>query len=83
MSKLLNIGFSNFVVPERVVAILDPESNPIKRIVSSAKESGKVIDATFGRKTRSVIVTDVDHVVLSSLSAETIEERYNEAKEEK
>lgn len=75
--KLVNIGFGNVVSSNRVVAIISSESAPIKRIVSEAREDKRLIDATFGRRTRSVIVMDSDHVILSPVQAETIAERFN------
>lgn len=73
--KLISIGFGNFVAPERIIAALDPESNPIKRVVSQARESGRLIDATFGRKTRTVLVMDSDHIILCPLAPEEIFQR--------
>ena len=70
--KLINIGFGNVVFANRVIAIVSPESAPIKRIIQEAKESGMLIDATYGRKTRAVIITDSDHVILSAVQTETI-----------
>ncbi|MBO5312689.1 MAG: DUF370 domain-containing protein [Clostridia bacterium] len=75
--KFVNIGFNNMVLDERIVAIVSPESAPAKRIVAEAKDSGRIIDCTGGRRTKSVIITDSDHVVLSALSAETIGNRLN------
>ena len=66
-NKLINIGFGNMVAASRVVAIVSPESAPIKRIISEAKDRGILIDATYGRRTRSVIITDSDHIVLSAV----------------
>ena len=65
--KLINIGFGNMVSANRLVAIVSPESAPIKRIIQDAKERGTLIDATYGRRTRAVIVTDSDHVILSAV----------------
>ena len=76
--KLVNIGFGNMVSAERVVAIVSPESAPIKRIVSDAKEKGSLIDASQGRKTKSVILTDSDHIILSYLSAEILSGRISD-----
>lgn len=76
--KLVNIGFGNVVSSNRVVAIISSESAPIKRIVSEAREDKRLIDATFGRRTRSVIVMDSDHVILSPVQAETIAERFKD-----
>ena len=73
--KFINIGFGNMISAERVVAIASPDSAPIKRLVQDAKEDGRVIDASCGRKTRSVIVTDSEHVILSALQTETITHR--------
>ena len=70
--KLINVGFGNLVSGSRVIAIVSPDSAPIKRIVQEAKERGMVIDATCGRRTRSVIVTDSDHIILSAIQTETI-----------
>jgi extracellular matrix regulatory protein A len=76
-AKLLNIGFGNSVVSERVVAILTPTSSPMKRLREEAKDGKRLIDTTQGRKTRSIIVTDSNHVILSSVQAETIAQRYS------
>lgn len=75
--KLVNIGFGNVVSSDKVVAVISSESAPIKRIISEAREDKRLIDATFGRRTRSVIVMDSDHVILSPVQAETIAERLN------
>ena len=72
---LLNIGFGNVVAADRVVAIVTPGSAPVKRMKDSARESGKLVDATQGRRTRAVIVTDSDHVILSAVGVETITQR--------
>jgi extracellular matrix regulatory protein A len=74
--KLLNVGFGNTVVSDRVVAILTPTSSPMKRLREEARDSKRLIDATQGRKTRSIIVTDSNHVILSSSLAETIALRF-------
>jgi len=74
-SRILNIGFGNFVAAERVVAIVQPSSAPMKRIREEAKVNNRLIDATQGRRTRSIIVTDSNHVVLSAIQAETIANR--------
>ncbi len=68
---LLNIGFGNVVVADRVVAIVSPGSAPIKRLKEDAKEQGRLIDATYGRKTRAIVVTDSNHVILSAINPET------------
>jgi len=73
--KLINIGFGNTVSSEKIVAIVSPDSAPIKRMVQEAKDNGNAIDATFGRKTRAVIIMDSDHIVLSAVQAETIASR--------
>lgn len=70
--KLINIGFGNMVLANRLVAIVSPESAPIKRIVQEAKERGSLIDATYGRRTRAVLITDSEHVILSALQPETV-----------
>ena len=76
--KLINIGFGNMVSANRLVAIVSPESAPIKRIMQDAKERGTLIDATYGRRTRAVIVTDSDHVILSAVQPETVANRLND-----
>ena len=73
--KLINIGFGNMVSGDRLIAIVSPESAPIKRIVQEARERGMLVDATYGRRTRAVIITDSDHVILSALQAETLGNR--------
>ena len=73
--KLINIGFGNMVSAGRIVAIASPESAPIKRLVQDAKEENRVIDVSCGRRTRSVIITDSEHVILSAIQAETITNR--------
>lgn len=74
-NSLLNIGFGNVVAAGRVVAIVTPGSAPVKRLKDHARDVGKLVDATQGRRTRAVIVTDSDHVVLSAVAAETITQR--------
>ncbi len=76
--KLVNIGFGNMVSADRLVAIVSPESAPIKRIVQDAKEKGNLIDATHGRRTRAVIITDSEHIILSYLQSETLANRIEE-----
>ncbi len=76
-AKLINIGFGNIVAAGRIVAIVSPESAPIKRIVQEARERGTLIDATYGRRTRAVIITDSDHVILCSVQPETVAHRLN------
>ncbi len=73
--KLINIGFGNMVSASKLVAIVSPESAPIKRIIQDARDKGVLIDATYGRRTRAVIVMDSDHVVLSSIQPETVANR--------
>lgn len=76
--KLINIGFGNMVSASRIVAVVSPESAPIKRMISEAKENGNLIDSTHGRRTKSVIITDSDHVILTYLPTETVVARANE-----
>ncbi|MCQ2770369.1 MAG: DUF370 domain-containing protein [Clostridia bacterium] len=75
--KLVNIGGGNMVADTRVVSVVSPESAPIKRLVQDAKESGRAIDVSFGHRTRAVIITDSDHVILSALKPETVTARLN------
>ena len=75
MPKLINVGFGNLIVAERVVAIVAADSAPVKRAIQDARDEGRLIDATFGRKTRAVIITDAQHVVLSAVQGETIARR--------
>lgn len=77
---LVNIGFGNVVAAEKVVAIVTPGSAPIKRIREEAKKSGRLVDATQGRRTRSIVVTDSNHIILSALQAETITQRFSAVK---
>ena len=70
--KLINVGFGNIVSSERIIAIVSPESAPIKRMVQEARENGNLIDATYGRRTRSVIITDSGHIILSAIQTETV-----------
>jgi len=76
--KLINIGFGNFISANRIVAIVSPESAPIKRIIQEAREAGMLIDATYGRRTRAVVVTDSDHVILSAVQPETVANRFGD-----
>ena len=76
--KFINIGFGNMVAADRVVALASPESAPIKRLIQSAKDDGRAIDVTCGRRTRSVIVTDSEHVILSAIQTETIANRLDD-----
>lgn len=80
--KLINIGFGNMVNANRLVAIVSPESAPIKRIIQDRKERGTLIDATHGRRTRAVIITDSDHVILTYLQSETVANRLNDDEDE-
>ncbi len=73
--KLINIGFGNMVSASKLIAIVSPESAPIKRIIQDARDKGCLIDATYGRRTRAVIVMDSDHVILSAIQPETIANR--------
>lgn len=73
---LLNVGFGNFVVQERVVTIVTPASAPMRRLREDARQDGRLIDATQGRKTRAIIITDSNHVILSAIQAETIGQRF-------
>ena len=80
--KLINIGFGNMVAVGRVVAMVSPESAPIKRIIQDAKERGMLIDATYGRRTRAVLVMDSEHVILSAVQPETVANRMTDEEEE-
>jgi regulator of extracellular matrix RemA (YlzA/DUF370 family) len=73
--KLINIGFGNIVSANRIVAIVSPESAPIKRIIQEARDEGRLIDATYGRRTRAVVIMDSDHIVLSAVQPETVAHR--------
>ncbi|HHZ04447.1 MULTISPECIES: DUF370 domain-containing protein [Acetomicrobium] len=76
MYKLVHIGFGNVVVANRIIAIIHPDSSPVKRLKDEARERGQLIDATQGRKTRAVILTDSNHVILSAIQPETIAHRF-------
>lgn len=76
--KLINIGFGNMVSLDRLIAIVSPDSAPIKRIIQEARDRGMLIDASYGRRTRSVIVMDTDHIILSAILPETVAGRLNE-----
>jgi regulator of extracellular matrix RemA (YlzA/DUF370 family) len=78
-SKLINIGFGNAVSSDKVIAVILPDSAPVKRLKETAKMTGKLIDATNGRRTRAVIVTNSDHIILSGVQAETITSRFNDS----
>ena len=79
--KLVNIGFGNYVLAERVVSVVGPASSPMKRLREDARAEGRLIDATQGRKTRSILVTDSNHVILSSIQPETISPRFAQGEE--
>ena len=79
--KLINIGFGSMVAAGRILAVVDPDSAPIKRVVQESRERGMLIDASYGRKTQAVILMDTDHVILSALSPETIANRWQEKEE--
>ena len=72
MPKLLSVGLGNFVMPNRIVTIVNPASSPMRRLREDAKQAGRLVDATQGRKTRSIIITDSNHVILSSILADTL-----------
>ena len=76
--KLINIGFGNTIVSERIVAIVSPTSAPMKRLKDEAREGGRLVDATQGRRTRSIIITDSNHVILSAVQADTMAQRFND-----
>ena len=80
--KLISIGFGNVVVASRLVAVVSPDSSPIKRIIQDARDKGTLIDATYGRRTRAVIITDSDHIILSAVQAETIANRIRSNRED-
>ncbi|AFZ46741.1 protein of unknown function DUF370 [Cyanobacterium stanieri PCC 7202] len=79
--KLVNIGFGNIVSGNRIIAIVSPESAPIKRVINEAKDKGQLIDATYGRRTRAVIITDSNHIILSSIQPETVAQRFASPKD--
>lgn len=76
--KMINIGYGNMISTSRIITVVSPESAPIKRLIQEARDSGMAVDATFGRKTRAVIIMDSGHVILSSLITETLASRINE-----
>jgi regulator of extracellular matrix RemA (YlzA/DUF370 family) len=80
--KLINIGFGSLLSAGRILAIVDPDSAPIKRLVQEARERGMLIDASYGHKTKSVILMDTDHVILSALTPEALSQRWNDEKKE-
>lgn len=76
--KFINIGFGNIVSANRLIAIVSPESAPIKRIIQDARDTGKLVDATYGRRTRAVIIMDSEHVILSAVQPETVANRLDD-----
>ena len=80
--KFINIGFGNMVASDRVVTIVSPDSAPIKRLMQDAKDAGRVIDVSCGRRTRAVIITDSDHIILSAIKTETITNRLGDMEEQ-
>ena len=76
--KLINIGFGSMITEERLLAVLEPDSAPIKRVIQEARDRGMLIDESYGRKTKAVLLMDTDHVILSAISPETIAIRWNE-----
>ena len=81
--QLVNIGFGNIISANRIIAIVSPESAPIKRIIQEAKENSTVVDATYGRRTRAVIIMDSGHVILSAVQPETVASRLDSDEEER
>jgi len=79
--QMINLGFGNFVVASRVVAVVNPNSAPMRRLREDARQENRLIDATQGRKTRSLIITDSNHVILSAIQAETMRQRFLEDEE--
>ena len=79
--KLINIGFGHMVASGRIIAVVSPESAPIKRIMREAEDKGMMINATYGRRTRAVLVTDSGHIILSALQPETVSHRFEETEE--
>ena len=80
--RFINIGFGNMVAAERVVAIVSPDSAPVKRLIQDGKDAGRIIDVTCGRRTRAVLITDSDHIILSAVQTETISNRLNDGFED-
>ena len=76
--KLVNIGFGSMIAADRILAIMDPDSAPIKRVVQEARDRGMLIDASYGRKTKAVLLMDTDHVILSAITPEVIHDRWND-----
>ena len=81
-NKLVNLGFGNSVVASRVVSIMDPDSSPMRRLREDARDQGRLIDVTQGRKTRSIIITDSNHVILSAIQTETMGQRFTQEDED-
>ena len=79
--KLINIGYGNVVVSGRIIAVISPESAPVKRIIQDARDKGNLIDATYGRRTRAVIITDSDKIILTSVQPETVASRIEDSSE--
>ncbi len=82
-NELINIGFGNVILASRVIAILAPDSAPMKRLKEEARNNGKLLDATHGRRTRAIIITDSDHIVLSAIQPETVAQRFTSENEDK
>lgn len=80
--RLINIGFGSLIATNRVLAIVDPDSAPIKRVIQEARDRGMLVDASYGRKTQAVILMDTDHVILSALTPETLSTRWMEKTQE-
>ncbi len=81
--KLINIGFGSMIAAHRLLAVVEPDSAPIKRVIQEARDRGMLIDASYGRKTQSVLLMDTDHVILSAISTEAIQDRWNDKTAEK
>ncbi len=81
--KLIGIGFGSMIAAQRVLAIVEPDSAPIKRVVQEARDRGMLIDASYGRKTQAVILMDTDHVILSALTTDTLAARWEDKQEDK
>lgn len=79
--KLINIGFGNMVASDRIIAIVSPESSPIKRIIHETEDKGMLVNATYGRRTRAVLITDSGHIILSALQPETVAHRTEETED--
>lgn len=80
--RLINIGFGSMITDERLLAVLEPDSAPIKRMIQEARDRGMLIDASYGRKTKSVLLMDTDHVILSAVQPETISARWADKRDE-